>query len=60
ELTATPADVLFIDDSPVNVDVAASCGLRAELLEPGDDLAALVGRHVGAARALRRSELTPG
>ena len=38
-------EMLFVDDSPANVDAAVASGLPAVWYRPGDDLAALVERY---------------
>jgi len=39
-----PAKTLFVDDSPQHIETARKLGLQAQLLEPGDTLAALLNR----------------
>jgi putative hydrolase of the HAD superfamily len=44
-LRADPAQVLFIDDRPENVDAARKCGLHAEVHGPGDRLRDTLARY---------------
>ncbi|HEY8474487.1 MAG TPA: HAD-IA family hydrolase [Natronosporangium sp.] len=44
-LAADPAELLFIDDRPENVDAARDCGLHAELHRPGDRLRDTLARY---------------
>jgi putative hydrolase of the HAD superfamily len=44
-LGCPPAEILFLDDNQLNVAGAAGMGIRAELITPGLDLAALLGSY---------------
>ena len=41
-----PSQMLFIDDSPTNVQASMDAGLPAVWYRPGDDLAALVEKFI--------------
>lgn len=43
-----PGEILFIDDSPRNVEAAAEAGMRAVLYRQGEDLARLIDNHLEA------------
>lgn len=46
DLGVAAAEALFIDDSGPNVEGARACGMAAECFGAGDDLRALVDRHL--------------
>ena len=41
-----PAEILFIDDSPRNVEAAAAAGMRSALYVQGEDLEELIEKHI--------------
>ena len=41
-ITPDPSEILFIDDSPANIEVAARVGFEVLLYDPADDLAKVV------------------
>jgi FMN phosphatase YigB (HAD superfamily) len=47
-LTARPADCLFIDDAPVNVEAARAAGMRALLFEDNATTIAAIEAHLAA------------
>ena len=49
EIGLAPQEILFIDDSPINVEAAGSLGIRAACYRPGSSLPALLDSLLGNA-----------